>query len=281
MTLVNNEWHKKANDFANNEEFQKIADGFKTKIIDSQDNDNWLRIKLGILYAPIMNDIFNTDYSLEDYNELGLNIDPSNAIVVAVGFILEEENNGYKNYGDPEVIECLNYLYLEDKEMQFKRYFDNEILEQEIDITTDNIDLDNVESLLNELNTNKNLTFKEKRVLQKKIIELRGKKTQMDGAKVDDDLTKIDKDRDTVNCSQAYELRVLLDKGYSQEAIDYCCNKDLGNNDRFDFTKCLQLYKREDSIKAKYSDEIINVCCEIDLGKNPRDGFIECLEYYK
>jgi hypothetical protein len=245
MTLVNNEWHKKANDFSNNEEFQKIAEQFKAKIIDNQDNDNWLRIKLGIFYAPIMNDVFNTNYSLEDYNELGLNIEPSKAIVVAVGFILEEENNGYKNYGEPDVIECLNYLYLEDKEIQFKRYFDNEILEQKVEITTDNIELDNVKSLLNELNTNKNLTFKEKRVLQKKIGELRGKKTQMDGAKVDDDLTKKEVDSRFIRCKdQPDELRVLLDKGYSQEAIDYCCDKDLGNNPRKVFKDCLDEYDK-------------------------------------
>lgn len=65
-----------------------------------------------------------------------------------------------------------------------------------------------------------------------------------------DDLTKKRKDGQYINCNQEHEISVLLGKGYSKEAVEFCCDKDLGNNPKDKFMACLKRY-REIELKKK------------------------------
>lgn len=58
-------------------------------------------------------------------------------------------------------------------------------------------------------------------------------------SKDNDDLTQVKQDRNFVNCHQEWEIDNLKQQGHSEEAINHCCSKDLGNNPRDKFEQCL------------------------------------------
>jgi hypothetical protein len=141
MIYIDDEWRAKAIAFTKDEKMQYLAEHFRNNnLLRKQEEDiYWVRKKLGVLFAPIMNEEFGKNYSLEYYNMLGLDIPFKDVLAVAAGFIEEEEQiTQRKDYGDASVIENLNYIGFEELRIGLRAYFENEPEEAQTQVNNEN-----------------------------------------------------------------------------------------------------------------------------------------------